>query len=249
MPRTTARSGAWRRRLATACATGGAVAALVVFGALAPAGAAAHEPGGASAPHVPHAHPAWEELSGAHQKILAPLQPLWNTFPEINRRKWQRIADRYPTLKPEEQARLQERMAEWVKMTPQQRRVARENYQITRTLPPEKKADAWDRYQQLPDEQKKKLAAAEKVPRRPGAVSGLPSAKRLPAHTSKAPASAAAALAASPASAPLAPAAPASAVAAAPASPVLTEGSASAPAAQPSAESLAPPVTGEAATQ
>jgi hypothetical protein len=36
-------------------------------------------------------------------------------------------------------------MAEWVKLTPQQRRLARENYQITRTLPPEKKAEAWDR--------------------------------------------------------------------------------------------------------
>jgi hypothetical protein len=76
-------------------------------------------------------------------------------------------------------------MSEWVKMTPQQRRLARENYQITRSLPAEKKAEAWDKYQQLPEEQKKKLAATDHVPRRPGAVSALPSGKRLPSETSR----------------------------------------------------------------
>ncbi len=40
-------------------------------------------------------------------------------------------------------------------------------------------------YQQLPEDQKKKLAAAEHVPRRPGAVSALPSGKRLPSDTGR----------------------------------------------------------------
>jgi hypothetical protein len=218
-------------------------------------GPAASQP---AAPHpIVNAHPTWAELSPAHQQVLAPLQPIWETFPELNRRKWERIAERYPKLKPEEQQRLQERMTEWVKMTPQQRRLARENYQITRTLPPEKKAEAWDRYQQLPEEQKKNLAAAEKVPHRPGTVSALPSGKRPPTDTGrqihpekKQPASApgavagpasaaqAAAAAAPAASAPIAPTpAPAAPTAAAPAPPA----SAVPP-------SLSPPVTGEAAT-
>ena len=52
-------------------------------------------------------------------------------------------------------------MTEWIRMTPQQRRPARENYQITRSLPAAKKLPRPDKYQHLPEEQKKKLAAAE----------------------------------------------------------------------------------------
>jgi len=257
MARANFRPDALPRRLVSLCATGVAVAALATLGALALPDAQAHEihtPASAPRAPVPHAHPAWAELSPAHQQILAPLRPLWDAMPELNRRKWQRIADRYPSLKPEEQARLQERMAEWVSMTPQERRVARENYQITRTLPPEKKAEAWDRYQQLPEEQKKKLAAAEKVPRRPGAVSGLPSGKRLPTDTraqiraSKEPGAPGSLSSALPASAAVA--APASA----PAAQGPTQAATSMPAAAPEAAAsapaaLSPPVTGEAATE
>ncbi|MGO4329209.1 DUF3106 domain-containing protein [Cupriavidus sp. 2TAF22] len=196
-----------------------------------PTGAASSAAGAS----IANARPAWSELSVVQQRILAPLEGEWNTFPELNRRKWLQIAERYQKLSPAEQARLQTRMTEWVKMTPQQRRLARENYQITRSLPPQKKAEAWDKYQQLPEEQKKNLAAAEKVPRRPGAVSALPSGKRLPAETTrqlhlekKAPAGNRATVAHHPASAaiahasdaqagqhaPAAPATPASAVAA-----------------------------------
>lgn len=244
----------FRRRLATLCAAGLTVAALCIDLATSGAhaqGASASQP---AARAVINAHPTWPELSPAHQAILAPLQPLWDTIPELNRRKWERIADLYPKLKPEEQQRLQARMAEWVKMTPQQRRLARENYQITRTLPPEKKAEAWDRYQQLPEEQKKKLAAAEKVPKRPGAVSALPSGKRPPTDTSRQLSrpekKSASAPEAAPAVAPAPPTmtgTPASApVATAPASAVASP-AAAAPAPAP-APTLSPPVTGEAAT-
>ncbi|MFJ4290115.1 DUF3106 domain-containing protein [Cupriavidus sp. NPDC089707] len=181
------RPDALRRRLAALLlAVSGAAAGWSLLPAAAHAQAAS---GATPAPAVPaaaSARPAWSELSLVNQRILAPLQPLWDTLPELNRRKWLRIAERYPKFSPAEQARLQARMAEWVKMTPQQRRLARENYQITRALPAEKKAEAWDKYQQLPEEQKKKLADAERVPSRPGAVSALPSTKRLPGGTSHA---------------------------------------------------------------
>lgn len=221
--------------------------------------------GAASVPQagpVINAHPTWRELSPAHQRILAPLEPLWNTIPELNRHKWVRIADQYPKYSADEQARLQARMAEWVQMTPQQRRLARENYQITRSLTPEAKTEAWNRYQQLPEEQKKNLAAAEKVPRRPGAVSALPSGKKLPTvptggthqpHTSKAAASTPAAQAA--ASVPAVAAAPAAAASAPVASAAASDASAPVAAtpalptaSQPAAAPLAPPVTGEAST-
>ena len=256
MARATSRTDAFRRRLAALCATGATLAALSIDIVMDDAHAQGPQAQSASQPAarpVINAHPTWQELSTTHRQILAPLQPLWDTIPELNRRKWQRIADLYPKLKPEEQQRLQERMAEWVRMTPQERRLARENYQITRQLPAEKKAEAWDRYQQLPEEQKKKLAAAEKVPRRPGAVSALPSGKRPPADTSRQihhqgrPASAPEAV---PASTPAAPALAGASAATAPVAPAPAPAApaAAVPASPAQAPTLSPPVTGEAAT-
>jgi hypothetical protein len=71
-------------------------------------------------------------------------------------------------MKPEEQARVHERMRAWVKLTPEQRELARETYTRTRKIAPEQKNATWESYQQLPEEQKKKLAAsatARKTPR------------------------------------------------------------------------------------
>lgn len=273
MARTQDRPDALRRRLgrlslAVLAALG--CAALPAVHAQGPASAAQTVPAAPAAPTV-NAHPTWNELSPAHQRILAPLQPLWNTMPELNRHKWLRIAERYPRYSPGDQERLQARMAEWVRMTPQQRRLARENYQITRSLPPETKAEAWQRYQQLSDEQKKKLAAADKVPRRPGAVSALPSGKHLPPDTSrqirgtrKSAAPAVTANAATPAApgattsgaASAATAAPTAATSplAAPAAVSATAPTATSPASTvvspPAATApLAPPVTGEASTE
>ncbi|MEC3765118.1 MULTISPECIES: DUF3106 domain-containing protein [Cupriavidus] len=241
------RPDALRRRLAALLAGAGAAACWGLLPAPAQAqGASAAV--GATAPHPAQpvgAKPAWADLSPVNQRILAPLQPLWDSLPELNRHKWLRIAARYPKYSPAEQARLQARMAEWVRMTPQQRRLARENYQITRSLPTEKKAEAWDKYQQLPEEQKKKLAAADHVPRRPGAVSALPSGKRLPSDTSRQlrhehkagaghaahPASEGAALPAAAATAVAAASAPAAATPATPASAALPAASAPATAA------------------
>ncbi|UDM49542.1 DUF3106 domain-containing protein [Cupriavidus sp. MP-37] len=247
-----------RRRLAALLA--GAAACWALFPAPAQAqGASAADAAAASHAAQPvSAKPAWTDLSPVNQRILAPLQPLWDTLPELNRHKWLRIAARYPKYSPAEQARLQARMAEWVRMTPQQRRLARENYQITRSLPTEKKAEAWDKYQQLPEEQKKKLAAADHVPRRPGAVSALPSGKRLPSDTSrqlrhehKAGAGHAAHPASTPASTPASegaaqPAAPAAAAAAAASAPAVATPAAAASAALPAA---AVPAAAQPATE
>jgi hypothetical protein len=82
----------------------------------------------------------------------------------------------YKKMSPDAQKRLHERMAEWIHMTPDQRKVARENYQVSKSVPVEKRERAWDAYQKLPEDQKKKLAATER-PRRPTVVSAPPSGK------------------------------------------------------------------------
>ena len=95
--------------------------------------------------------PAWTELSSAQQQVLAPLQGDWDQLDTTRRKKWIAIANRYPTMKPAEQQRLQKRMQEWAQLTPEERRAARERYQSLKKLPPQQRREVrekWQEYQQ-----------------------------------------------------------------------------------------------------
>lgn len=113
-----------------------------------------HQP--AKAPTV--VKPTWSELTPAQQQALAPLAGEWDKLDSFRKKKWLEIGNRYARMNPEEQQRMQERMREWVKLTPEQRRIARESYARAKKLGPVKKQEHWQQYQQLPEEQKKKLA-------------------------------------------------------------------------------------------
>ena len=119
---------------------------------------------------------AWARLTPAQHVALAPFAAQWDSFSDARKRKWLKIAARYPKMTPDAQKRLQERMTEWVGMTPEQRRVARENYQTAKDLSAQARERAWKAYQQLPEEQKERLAAAERR-RRPTVVSAPPTGK------------------------------------------------------------------------
>ena len=119
---------------------------------------------------------SWARLSDAEHVALAPFAGVWDTFSVERKRKWIRIASRYSKLTPEQQKGLHDRMTEWVRLTPDQRRVARENYQVTKELSRETRQKAWKAYQQLPEDQKERLAASERK-RRPTVVSAPPTGK------------------------------------------------------------------------
>jgi hypothetical protein len=119
---------------------------------------------------------AWARLTNAEHIALAPFAGQWDSFSDERKRKWLKIAARYPKMSVEAQKRLHEQMAEWVRMTPEQRRIARENYQISKGLSRETRQNAWKAYQLLPEEQKERLAASEHK-RRPTVVSAPPSGK------------------------------------------------------------------------
>jgi hypothetical protein len=53
---------------------------------------------------------------------------------------------------------MQERMGAWANLTPEQRRIARENYARARKLQPDQRNAEWQQYQQLSEEEKKRLA-------------------------------------------------------------------------------------------
>ncbi len=103
--------------------------------------------------------PKWTALSDQQREVLRPLAGDWDKLDDVRRNKWVVVANRYPAMKPEEQKRVQARMADWARLTPEQRRVARENFQRSKTLPPEQKKAEWQQYQTLPEAQKQRLAA------------------------------------------------------------------------------------------
>jgi hypothetical protein len=117
---------------------------------------------------------AWSRLTNDQREALAPFEGVWDTFDDERKRRWLRIAARYKKLSPDAQKRLQDRMTEWLHMTPEQRRTARENYQLSKQVPVEQRENAWNEYQQLPEDQKKTLAAVEKHNRRPTVVTAPP---------------------------------------------------------------------------
>jgi hypothetical protein len=122
---------------------------------------------------------AWRRLTPQQQLALAPYVSVWDTFSQARKRKWLKIAARFQKMSPDAQKNLQSRMTEWVNMTPEQRKLARENYVATKDLPLQEREKAWSAYQLLPEEQKEKLAAANKR-RHPTVVSAPPSGKRDP---------------------------------------------------------------------
>jgi len=181
----------------------------------APAAAHANKSAGKSIARKPENKLAWANLSPTQHQALEPLTGEWPRMSELQREKWLEIGKRYANMKPEEQQRLHERMRDWVKLTPAQRSAARTNYARAKKLDAEEKHEQWAKYQQLSEEQKKKLAES-KLPKR---VAKLPTSPSAAAPTIQLPAEALdRSLPVTPAQVPVPAAAPAPAPAQAPGS-------------------------------
>jgi Protein of unknown function (DUF3106) len=113
---------------------------------------------------------AWEKLTPQQRKTLAPLAGLWDELDEIRKKKWLAIAERYARLKPDQQAKLQARMVEWASMSVEQRRKAREQFAVIKTVPSETKSQAWASYLQLSETERKQLADRELARQKPNIV-------------------------------------------------------------------------------
>lgn len=108
---------------------------------------------------APSVKPLWSELTQPQRVALDPLAGEWDKMELARKQKWLDIANRYSSMKPDEQLRVHERMREWMKLTPEERRVVRENYTLSKKIDKSKKSAEWEQYQALPEEEKKKLAA------------------------------------------------------------------------------------------
>lgn len=127
--------------------------------------------------------PTWSELTPAQQHALAPLAGEWKKMEFNSKEKWLVIGNKFAAMSPAEQERMQERMRDWVKLTPMQRRSVRESYTRAKKLDADKRSAQWKEYQQLSDEQKKKLSQA-KLPKH---VAALPPTQAKAAPTIQLP--------------------------------------------------------------
>jgi hypothetical protein len=102
----------------------------------------------------------WRDLTPVQQAALAPLMAGWDDLGPVRKKKWLEIANRYKSMKPAEQKRVHERMHEWVALSPEERKAVRENYARAQKFVGGKKGAQWEQYQQLSDEEKRKLAGS-----------------------------------------------------------------------------------------
>lgn len=110
--------------------------------------------------------PYWTELTDKQRDSLAPLDEVWDRITPSRKKKWLEIAQRMESMSPEEKARLQERIQMWVNLTPEERREARQNYLSAKKLGVKDKSLQWLEYQNLPEAEKKELAATARKKRR-----------------------------------------------------------------------------------
>ncbi len=142
--------------------------------------------------------PGWTALTPEQKTILAPLQQEWAQMDAFRRKKWIGIAERFPDMKPEEQASIRRNMREWAKLAPEERRIAREKYRsLMRASPETRQAvrQRWEEYATLTEEEKERLRSKAprkpkvKTPAKPPAKARAPSASRVATPEVPAPAS------------------------------------------------------------
>ena len=137
-------------------------------------------PGTTSMPQMtqPPASKAWQQLTPKQKQALAPLGAQWGALTAQQQNKWLALSTNFTQLSVTDQVTMHERMADWVALSPQQRNLARLNFNKLQKLPKEDKKAKWEAYQALSAEEKRLLAAGSKaLPK-----NAAPTAKPLEPH-------------------------------------------------------------------
>jgi len=106
----------------------------------------------------------WNDLKPAQRAALKPLERDWSGIDATRKQKWIDISGRYQKMSPDEQSRLQARMNEWTKLSPQERGAARMNFQEAKQVPAQDRQARWNAYQALPPEKRRELAERAQPP-------------------------------------------------------------------------------------
>lgn len=115
----------------------------------------------------------WDDLDEHAQQALAPFAPEWNSWPMAEKRPWLAFAERMQTLPEPQRQRARRRILEWANMSPEERRVARINYQQMRKRPMPERMHEWEQYRALSWSERQALRHAD-APPQPAARQPLP---------------------------------------------------------------------------
>ena len=113
---------------------------------------------------APESGPKWSELSATQRNSLRPLERDWSTIDADRKEKWIEIAQRIPSMNATERERIQARMTEWARLSPNERGQARVGYQQAKQVAPKDRQAQWEAYQALTAEQKRQLQAKASPP-------------------------------------------------------------------------------------
>lgn len=88
--------------------------------------------------------PAWGKLSTIEQRTLEPLKSIWSTLTAAQQDKWRLVVDRFQAKPRHVQRRLAARIAEWARLTPEQRARARVKFlELAKHYNPMQRKQEW----------------------------------------------------------------------------------------------------------
>ena len=105
----------------------------------------------------PESSPTWQSLSANQKTALSPLHKLWPEISEAQKRKWLALSVNFSDRSAEEQAKMQARMKDWAKLTPQQRALARLNFAEVQQVTLDERKTKWEAYQSLSHDERHEL--------------------------------------------------------------------------------------------
>lgn len=122
----------------------------------------------------PESSPAWHALSASQQAALAPLRKLWPEISEAQKRKWLALSVNFSDRSDHEQEKMQARMKDWAKLTPQQRALARLNFAEVQQVTVDERKTKWEAYQSLSSDQRQELSKGRPVAPNSAAIATRP---------------------------------------------------------------------------
>ena len=104
--------------------------------------------------------PGWSDLSNSQRQVLASFESQWQQLPLNEKRAWADLASRFPQMSEQDQARVQRRISEWAKLSPEERKLARANFRMAQQTGSANLQADWERYQAMTPEQRAVLGTA-----------------------------------------------------------------------------------------
>ena len=131
-------------------------------------------PAASASAKKPESSPTWQSLSANQKTALAPLHKLWPEISEAQKRKWLALSVNFSDRSAEEQAKMQARMKDWAKLTPQQRALARLNFAEVQQVTVDERKTKWEAYQSLSSDQRQELSKGRPVAPNSAAIATRP---------------------------------------------------------------------------